>query len=676
MPADATSLRITTAALSAGAVQSVYAARLAASGGVPPYSWSSGQLPVGLTLNSHMGTIAGTPSAAGTFSFTVAVRDSKASSVSTGLLLVVSPGKSAAPSAPPNVAPLQISTTTLPAGTVQSSYSTTLAVTGGVPPYSWSTASGQLPAGLVLNSAGGTIAGMPTATGNFSFTARVQDSTANSVSASLSLSVASVPTPIISGVSPNNGSIDGGTSVLISGNNFRSGAVVQFGSARASSVQVVSATQIRVMTPVAPSGGTVNITVQIPEAQAATAGNAFTFVMPGANGPGEAATSADAFVDSAGVNVHLHYTNTVYANFTAVQNALTGLGVRHIRDGLIDTTWQSYYDRLNALGRAGIKANLITSANQTAALLEAYPQRVPDSLESYEAPNEYDASGDPNWSATLNAFVQQLHAALKSAPATANFPIVGPSLTQAASYPKMVSASSSFDWANLHNYLGGHNPGTSGWGNNGYGSINWNLALANTAWPGKPVITTETGYVNDLTNSNGVPEDVSGKYLPRLFLEQWLHGIHRTYIYELLDLGSSFSDNGFGLLHNDFSPKVGYNAIKSLLGLLADPGPGFQAGNLDYQLSGNTANVHHLLLQKRDGTFFLALWVEQPCYDMNAKQPLTVAEQSITIATTQQLRMTRHWLDASGNLQTSALGVGQTQTMEVSDQVTILEISQ
>ena len=672
---DTASLRITTAALAAGTVQSMYATRLAATGGVPPYSWSatSGQLPAGLTLNVRTGTIAGTPTSAGSFSFTATVRDSKAASVSTGLYLVVSAGKSPAP---PSVPPLQISTSAVPAGTVQSSYSTTLAVTGGVPPYFWSTSGGQLPVGLALNAPTGTIVGMPATPGNFSFTAEVQDSKFASVSASFSLSVAALPVPIISGVSPSNGSIDGGTLVLISGNNFRSGAVVQFGALRASSVQVVSATQIRVMTPIAPAGGPVNVTVQIPDTQAATAGNAFTFVMPGAGGPGEAAQSADAFVDGAGVNVHLHDTNTAYANFAAVENALKGLGVRHIRDGLIDTTWTPYYDRLNELGRAGIKSDLITGVNQSAALLAAYPQRVPDSLESYEAPNEYDASGNPNWSATLNAFEPQLHAAVKSGAATAHYPLIGPSLTQPGSYAKVTSAAPFFDDANMHNYLGGRNPGTSGWGNNGYGSIDWNLALANTAWPGKPVITTETGYVNDLTSANGVPEDVSGKYLPRLFLEQWMHGIRRTYIYELVDIGSSFSNNGFGLLHNDFSPKVGYNAVKSLLGLLADPGPGFQPGSLDYKLSGDLANVDHLLLQKHDGTFYLALWVEQPCYDMNTKKPIAVAEQSVSIDTPQPVRINRHWIDGSGNLQSSVLGVASTQTFDVSDQVTILEISQ
>ena len=67
----------------------------------------------------------------------------------------------------------------------------------------------------------------------------------------------------------------------------------------------------------------------------------------------EKAVGADAFVDSVGVNVHLHYTDTSYGNFAAVEKALKDLGVRHIRDGLTDTSWTAYYDRLNELRSSG-----------------------------------------------------------------------------------------------------------------------------------------------------------------------------------------------------------------------------------------------------------------------------------------------------------------------------------
>jgi hypothetical protein len=70
-------LVITTSFLPNGMTSVAYTATLAASGGTTPYLWSlaSGSLPTGLKLNSNSGTITGTPTAAGTNSFTVQVSD-------------------------------------------------------------------------------------------------------------------------------------------------------------------------------------------------------------------------------------------------------------------------------------------------------------------------------------------------------------------------------------------------------------------------------------------------------------------------------------------------------------------------------------------------------------------------------------------------------------------------
>jgi hypothetical protein len=71
-----TPVSITTASLPSGVVNEVYSAVLAASGGIAPYTWqiSAGSLPTGLTLSGA--ALAGTPTVAGTFSFTVTVSDS------------------------------------------------------------------------------------------------------------------------------------------------------------------------------------------------------------------------------------------------------------------------------------------------------------------------------------------------------------------------------------------------------------------------------------------------------------------------------------------------------------------------------------------------------------------------------------------------------------------------
>ena len=64
-------------------IGTAYSSACTASGGTPPYSWSvtSGGLPSGLTLtpnaaDSHLATLAGTPTAIGSYSFSVTVTDS------------------------------------------------------------------------------------------------------------------------------------------------------------------------------------------------------------------------------------------------------------------------------------------------------------------------------------------------------------------------------------------------------------------------------------------------------------------------------------------------------------------------------------------------------------------------------------------------------------------------
>jgi putative Ig domain-containing protein/IPT/TIG domain-containing protein len=678
-----TPLQITTSVLPAGTAKISYSLQLQASGGTSPYVWGilAGSLPNGLALDSRAGTISGTPSTAGTFPLTIAVQDSKSASATEKLSLVIAAGKPT--SNPPAPAPLKIITASLPVGTATQAYSATIAASGGAAPYTWAVSGSQLPVGLSLNSSTGAITGTPATAGKFSININVKDSKSASASDTFSLSISTELAPSISSISPNSTSNSGSTNVVITGTNFSSGATVQFGSVSAAAVQVSSAGQIQV-TIRSQSAGKVNVTVKNTDGQVATANNAFTFIGPAPATPPppapsanlQPATSADSFVDSTGINIHLHFTNTPYSNFPAVKTALQNLGVRHIRDGLIDTTWTTYYDELNQLGQAGIKATLTTSIGQSSALLVSYPSRVASSFEAYEAPNEMDLSGNANWASNLNSFFGTLHSAVNSSSQVSQYPIVGPSLTQQSSYPLVGSSAPDFTDSNIHDYPGGHNPGTPGWGSGGYGSIAWNIAQTTSAWLNKPVIATETGYVTDVNQTSGVPEDVAGKYMPRVFLEQWLNGIKRTYIYELLDVGPNAGDNNYGLLHSDFSPKPAYTAVKNLLNLLSDPGPSFTPAGLDYTLSGNLTNVHHLLLQKRDGTSYLLLWVELPSYDVNTKQEISVAAQQVTVATGQAVRTNAYTWDITGNMNTSTLGVGQTQTIQVSDMVTVLEISQ
>src|SRR2546429_389903 len=103
------------------------------------------------------------------------------------------------PSSPPlPSAPLTIASSSLPAGTGGSSYSTVLEASGGATPYSWS-ATG-LPAGLALSTNTGQISGTPSTAGNYTVAASVRDSENSPVSASktFSLTITGTPPPPLS----------------------------------------------------------------------------------------------------------------------------------------------------------------------------------------------------------------------------------------------------------------------------------------------------------------------------------------------------------------------------------------------------------------------------------------------------------------------------------------------
>lgn len=363
------------------------------------------------------------------------------------------------------------------------------------------------------------------------------------------------------------------------------------------------------------------------------------------------AQQADAFVDSVGVNVHLHYYDTAYADFAGrVLPSLRDLGVRHIRDGVCPVADDTKPGRLRTLfTELGVRATLIVDPRcESVAEASAYLEMLGTGLLSaLEGPNEYDLSGDADWDGVLQAYQAELYGVFKNQPKTASVPIIGPSVTSEAAAKTLGDVTQTADIVNLHSYYSFRPPETQGWGDDGYGSLGWQLrAIARPlgadtevvrsdadadADNAPPLIVTEAGYHNAATD--GVPEAVAAAYLPRLLLRNFDRGVERTFVYELLDEWDEpeNSEANFGLVRFDGSKKPAFIALRNLLTLLSDPGRTFAPGSLAFELHPAPDTLEWTLLQKRNGDFYLAVWDGAAMFDPGADPEIVSAQQTVTL---------------------------------------------
>jgi hypothetical protein len=269
-------LQITTpSTLLSGTVGSPYSTPLQAQGGAVPYTWSiaSGDLPPGLGLDATTGVISGTPTAAGTYGFTVRVTDSVSVTVTKPFALEPPP----------------------PAGAAGAAYS--LPVTAsGVGASNCTITVGTLPPGLTLDPAMCVIGGTPTNGGTYTVTIQ---STSGGQTATKEFTITITnPVPVLSGLNPTSATEgDPPFTLTATGTNFVLSSVVQWnGVARPTTY--VSATELRAAVPASDiaAPGTATVTVVNPAPGSATS-NAKDFAVNRRNRPPVAAAGPDQMVN-------------------------------------------------------------------------------------------------------------------------------------------------------------------------------------------------------------------------------------------------------------------------------------------------------------------------------------------------------------------------------------------
>lgn len=407
------------------------------------------------------------------------------------------------------------------------------------------------------------------------------------------------------------------------------------------------------------------------------------------------AASNRSFVESVGVNVHLYYTNTQYAQVETIKTKLTAANIRHYRDGAIlypgDFTNQ---DAVHALYRSmysvGLMANL-TIGPTAPGLDTVTTAKINEILTGYqgvntfEGPNELDGFGGAGWPTTMASYMPALKAAIDASDSP-KF-LVGPSLTSKEAYQIVGDISNLIDASAVHLYQPGRNPEWQGTGVGWYGSQEWGISLGGITSPGKPTWITETGHTNAVGTAAAfapTPEDVAGRYVPRIFLLNHAAGVPRTFYYELIDLlpdpnaGTATADiqSHFGLLRNDLTEKPAYTRLKALMNILYDASEPAALGTLAYGIAADPKKVMSLLFQDSSGAFYVCVWQPVSSYDPDMRESWTNPAIPATVNFAQtHATVTRHEVSAETATAQETWTNVSSVPIQLTDEVTVLKVA-
>ncbi|TCJ30887.1 LamG-like jellyroll fold domain-containing protein [Nocardioides jejuensis] len=384
-------------------------------------------------------------------------------------------------------------------------------------------------------------------------------------------------------------------------------------------------------------------------------------------------TTAYDLIDSVGVNVHMHFSDTTYADSDRVLTALQDLGVRHVRDGLAGKR-PDEVAALATLGAHGITSVLHLSGVRSGATLSVDPEQISELrqlapyVDAVEPVNEFDCTGPSSWAAPLRSYTTALQTAVRGDAATANLPLLAPSFCRPESVATYGSVTDAATLGNAHTYAIGKGPELP--------AESRLPAFAQAQGTSLPQYVTESGYTNLGTASYpyAATEAAAADYVVRTLLDHKRIGVAHTYLYELLDEKKdglkTDPEQHFGLVRYDNSRKPAFTAIRNLLGDLAGGAPSsVQAGSrasapYTTKLVGGGSLLRSLTItDPHGGGQTVALWLAAPSGVGAGKVRMTVTG-SATMTTRQPSR---------GNAVTT-LGTGTTFDIPVNGAVTLVHL--
>lgn len=354
---------------------------------------------------------------------------------------------------------------------------------------------------------------------------------------------------------------------------------------------------------------------------------------PGTSGI-QAVRAAD-FTDTVGVNIHVNYFDTSYGNWEAVKQKLQELKIKHVR-GASYWNFAEADRRQDELRAMGIKVNMIMDADnypQQMSYLKTKPSGFVTGVESLNEPDCFLAKRNPDWVNETRRLQQANYEAMKADPALRDIPVLSTSYCKSDTAAKVGDLSQWYDYTNTHPYPGGLAPE-----DRTVESVN-NIR---GTYGNKPMSATETGYHTAVPflEGGGVSEQAAAIYIPRLYMTYFQAGFERTYLYELVEprpgtwVTQTFDrDNHFGLYRSNFANKPAADSVRRMMAILNDSSANttFSPGKLDYTLGGDAAGLQQMLLQKADGTFYLALWRKDSVWNVYNKVAINASYKPVTV---------------------------------------------
>jgi|GEM_PF-646922 len=188
-------ITVTNPAVNSGTVGTAFSQTFTQSGGIGATTFSTASaLPAGLTLSSA-GVLSGTPTQTGSFPITVTATDSNGCT-----------GNGATYTLTIACQTISVTNPAVSTGTTGTAFSQTFAQSGAIGSATFSLASGTLPAGLTLSTAG-VLSGTPTQTGSFLITVKVTDANGCTGTGPTYTLVISCPTITVTSPAANSGTV-------------------------------------------------------------------------------------------------------------------------------------------------------------------------------------------------------------------------------------------------------------------------------------------------------------------------------------------------------------------------------------------------------------------------------------------------------------------------------------